>query len=93
MQRSEENLPAPALVAPEQIKVEHIPVKKVYDFTKRSKNMKLFNEGHMENFEFSERCDSKIEEGDLKKLEIELKKKQRKRIRNEQRVLINEGRA
>jgi hypothetical protein len=45
--------------------------------------MKLLNEGHMENFEFSERCDSKIEEGDLKKLEIELKKKQRKRIRIE----------
>jgi len=55
--------------------------------------MKLLNEGRLDSLEFNERCDSKIEEGDLKKLEIELKKKQRKRIRNEQRALINDGRA
>lgn len=55
----------------------------MFDFTKKSKNMKLLNEGRLDSLEFNERCDSKIEEGDLKKLEIELKKKQRKRIRNE----------
>lgn len=37
--------------------------------------MQLINEGVYENFEYTERCDSKIEEGDLEKLEIELKKK------------------
>lgn len=47
----------------------------MYDFTKRSNNLKLANEGIYDKFEFTERCDSKIEEGDLQKLEIELKKK------------------
>ncbi|CDW80668.1 UNKNOWN [Stylonychia lemnae] len=74
LKREENNSPPPALVPPEQIKVEHIPIKISYDFTKKSKNMKLLNEGQLDNFEYSERCDSKIEEGDLKKLEIELKK-------------------
>jgi hypothetical protein len=31
----------PALVAPEMIKVENVPMKKVYDFTKHSQNYKL----------------------------------------------------
>eukprot|EP00347_Sterkiella_histriomuscorum_P021741 403332928 len=83
------NMPAPiaALLPPDQIKVQ-IPVKKLYDFTKRSQNMQLVNEGVFDQFDYTERCDSKIEEGDLQKLEIELKKKQRKRIRQEQRQLI-----
>lgn len=37
--------------------------------------MKLVKEGKLDGFEYQERCDSKIEEGDLQKLEIELKKK------------------
>ena len=45
--------------------------------------MHLVQEGIFDNFEYTDRCDSKIEEGDLQKLEIELKKKQRKRILNE----------
>lgn len=45
--------------------------------------MQLVNEGIFSEFEYQERCDSKIEQGDLQKLEIELKKKQRKRIRQE----------
>jgi hypothetical protein len=41
------------------------------------------NEGVYDKFIFEDRCDSKIEEGDLLKLEIELKKKQKKRIKIE----------
>jgi hypothetical protein len=63
-------------VPPEQIKVE-IPVKYVFDFTKRSKNYRLMKHGNenREEYEFERRCDSKIEPGDLEKLEAELKKK------------------
>lgn len=64
-----------------------MPVKIVYDFTKRSNNMKLINDGKYEDLEFTERCDSKLEEADLQRLEIELKKKQKRRIRNEQRAV------
>lgn len=39
----------------------------------------------MEHFESEVRRDSKIEDEDLKNLEIELKKKQEKRIRKEER--------
>jgi hypothetical protein len=78
------------LLPPEQIKVE-MPMKVVYDFTKRSHNMRLVNEGKFEDFEFTERCDSKIEEGDLAKLEIELKKKQKRRIKREERALMNQN--
>lgn len=37
-------------------------------------------------YESEKRCDSRIEEADLQKLEIELKKKQSKRIKKEQRT-------
>lgn len=71
------------LVPPEQIRVE-IPVKYVFDFTKRSKNYKMMkkqrgNEGdgfEECEYEFERRCDSKIEPGDLEKLEAELRRKQ-----------------
>jgi hypothetical protein len=56
-----------------------MPMKIVYDFTKRSINMKYVEEGIFGKFEFEERCDSKVKEDDLEKLEIELKKKQKKR--------------
>jgi hypothetical protein len=75
---------APALVPPELIKVE-IPHRMVYDFTKKSYNSKLLEDGVYDRFIFEDRCDSKIEEGDLEKLQIELKKKQRRRNRAEQR--------
>lgn len=71
------------MIAPELIKVEAIPIKVVYDFTKRSHNMKLLEEGDYERFECEERCDSKIKPEDLKKLEIELRKKQKKRNKRE----------
>ena len=45
--------------------------------------MGLINDGVFDRFMYEDRCDSKIEEGDLQKLEIELRKKQKKRIRNE----------
>lgn len=76
------------MVPPEQIKVE-MPIKVVYDFTKKSKNLKLVNEGRFDDFDYIERCDSKLEEGDLAKLEIELKKKQRKRQKQEERIVRN----
>jgi hypothetical protein len=50
-------------------------LKNVYDFTKRSSNYKLMNEGVYDQFDFEKRSDSKIGENDLKVLEIELKKK------------------
>ena len=58
-------------------------MKNVYDFTKRSPNMKLVEDGQFERFEYEERCDSKLKEEDLQKLEIELRKKQKKRLRME----------
>lgn len=58
-------------------------MKVVYDLRKRSNNQRLIQEGKYEELECVERCDSKIEEGDLERLEIELKKKQKKRLRNE----------
>ncbi len=64
-----------ALVAPELIKVSAIPIKKVYDFTKRSQNAKYLEEGAQDQIEYEERSDSKLNQDDLKKLEIELKKK------------------
>ena len=67
------------------IKVEAIPTKVVYDFTKRSKNYKLAEEGIYDKFDCEERSDSKIKPEDLKKLEIELKRKQKRRVKNERR--------
>ncbi len=64
-----------ALPPPELIKVEAIPTKVVYDFTKRSANYRMVEEGIYDRFDCEERCDSKIKPEDLKKLEIELKKK------------------
>ena len=58
----------------------------VYDFTKKSYNAKLVEDGVYDRFIFEDRCDSKIEVGDLEKLQIELKKKQKKRNRAEQRA-------
>lgn len=40
----------------------------------------------MDQFEYEDRCDSKLQQEDLKKLEIELKKKQKKRIKRAQGV-------
>ena len=40
-------------------------------------------------YESEQRCDSRIEEGDLKKLEIELKKKQEKRVKKEKKAAEN----
>jgi hypothetical protein len=67
-----------ALVSPELIKVETMPTKKVYDFTKRSENYRYIEDTNLslENLEYEERrCDSRLKEEDLKLLEIELKKK------------------
>lgn len=64
-----------ALIAPDLIKVEAIPTKLVYDFTKRSNNYRMAEEGIYDRFDCEERCDSKIKPEDLKRLEIELKKK------------------
>lgn len=47
--------------------------------------MKMLEEGLYDKFECEERCDSKLGQDDLKKLEIELKKKQKKRIKRERR--------
>lgn len=74
------------ITVPELIKVETIPMKVVYDFTKRSQNMKFLEEGFFDKFEREERCDSKLKEEDLKKLEIELRKKQKRRVRREKRM-------
>lgn len=41
----------PALIPPEDIRVER-PVKIVYDFTKRSNNMKLVKDGKFEGFDY-----------------------------------------
>jgi hypothetical protein len=65
------------LVSPDLIKVEH-PQKTVYDFRNRSKNLSMLRTTEnysLDNFDSEKRCDSIIEEGDLKKLEIELKRK------------------
>jgi hypothetical protein len=90
-----------ALVAPDLIKVENVPTKKVYDFTKHSQNYRLFDNNNettsqqqqqqanfsLENLEYEEkRCDSRLKEEDLKLLEIELKKKQKRRIKKERRI-------
>lgn len=45
--------------------------------------MKLVEEGIFDKFDREERCDSKIKPEDLKRLEIELRKKQKRRIRRE----------
>ena len=79
-----------ALVAPDLIKLESLPMRVIYDFTKRSKNYKLMEEGQFERFEGVERQDSKLGQEDLKKLEIELKKKQKRRIRREARATTHE---
>ena len=63
---NQENVP-PALVPPDQIKVE-MPRKVVYDFTKKSYNAKLVEDGVFDRFIYEDRCDSKIEQGDLEKL-------------------------
>ena len=47
--------------------------------------MRLVEEGIYERFEGEERCDSRLKEEDLKLLEIELRKKQKKRIKRERR--------
>ena len=54
----------PALIPPDEIKVD-IPVKMVYDFTKKSANKQLLDEGIYGRFLFEERSDSKIVEEDL----------------------------
>jgi hypothetical protein len=63
-------------VSPDLIKVEH-PQKTIYDFRNRSKNLSLLRTENysLDHFDSEKRCDSIIEEGDLKKLEIELKRK------------------
>jgi hypothetical protein len=63
-----------------------MPHKVVYDFTKKSYNAKLVEDGVFDQFIYEDRCDSKIEQGDLEKLQLELKKKQKKRIKQEQRA-------
>jgi len=45
--------------------------------------MKLVEQGDFDNFEYEERCDSKLRPEDFKKLEIELKKKHKKRQKRE----------
>jgi hypothetical protein len=45
-----------------------MPRKVVYDFTKKSYNAKLVEDGVFDRFIFEDRCDSKIEQGDLEKL-------------------------
>jgi len=58
-----------ALVAPDLIKVDTIPTKKVYDFTKRSQNYRFIEENNLslEHLEYEERrCDSRLKEEDLK---------------------------
>jgi hypothetical protein len=68
-------------VPPDMIRVEH-PLKTVYDFRNKSNNMRILKENSLytlQTFDSEKRCDSIIEEGDLKKLEIELKKKYKKR--------------
>lgn len=74
------------MVSPELIKVA-MPLKSVFDFRKHSKNMNLVRSSNfnLQNYEFEKRSDSIIEEGDLQKLEIELRRKQKKRIQNEER--------
>ena len=94
--KSQITLPT-ALVAPDLIKLENLPTKKVYDFTKHSQNYRLFENNEttmqpsanfsLENLEYEEkRCDSRLKEEDLKLLEIELKKKQKRRIKKERRI-------
>ena len=81
-QQNLERIPT-AIEAPDLIKIEAIPTKVVYDFTKRSANLKLVEQGDFDNFEYEERCDSKLRPEDFKKLEIELKKKHKKRQKRE----------
>lgn len=57
----------------------------VFDFTKRSKNFQLMQEGQHELYESEMRRDSKLEPGDLVKLQAELKKKQEKRLKKAQK--------
>jgi hypothetical protein len=94
--KSQITLPT-ALVAPDLIKLENLATKKVYDFTKHSQNYRLFENNEttmqpsanfsLENLEYEEkRCDSRLKEEDLKLLEIELKKKQKRRIKKERRI-------
>ena len=69
-------------MAPDLIKLDSLPTKKVYDFTKHSQNYRLFdnNEATMqptpnyslENLEYEEkRCDSRLKEEDLKLLGLQ----------------------
>ena len=69
-------------------------MKKVYDFTKHSQNYKYIEAGDvqpsfsLENLEYEEkRCDSRLKEEDLKLLEIELKRKQKRRIKRERQIV------
>jgi hypothetical protein len=65
--------PAAALAAPEDIRLEQVPVKREFDFTRRSANMQLIKEGRFDaEFTFRERSDSKIGENDLERLQVEL---------------------
>jgi hypothetical protein len=52
-----------------------MPQLNVYDFTKRSKNFMLMQDGQHDQYESEMRCNSKLEQADLAKLEAELKKK------------------
>jgi hypothetical protein len=71
---ADQSLP-PALVEPELIKVSAIPTRKIYDFTKHSVNNKYLEEGALEQIIYEEHQDNRIKEEDLKKIEIELKRK------------------
>jgi hypothetical protein len=80
-QQNIETIPTALVAQPDLIKVETVPQKVVFDFTKRSNNARLLEEGVLDRFESEQRCDSKIKPEDLKRLEIELKKKQKRRVK------------
>lgn len=61
------------------------PAKLLHDFTKQSDNFKKMKEGNYENFTCQYRTDSNLNESDLKLLEEELKRKQKKRLRRAKR--------
>ncbi len=65
-------MPPPALLPPDDIKLTRIPVKMVYDFTKKSQNMKILESLNQDSslassrdFSYEERCDSRLKPEDL----------------------------
>lgn len=72
------------MISPELIKVE-FPQKQVYDFRKKTNNYQLMNSGIYDQYDCEKRYDSKVVEEDLKTLEIELKRKQEKRIKKQKK--------